>query len=96
MRKVLISLPDVLAERLDAQVKTLKMTRSAYLRDAIERDLNRLAQLRREEMMKQGYRQMGELNLKWAQLAHQADLESLTRYEAALAAQDQQEKQAER
>ena len=90
MRKLLISLPDALADQLDAHVKTLGITRSAYLRQAIGRDLAREAHARMEAQMRAGYQQMAQLNLNWARLAEQADYEALARYEAALEQQEQE------
>jgi metal-responsive CopG/Arc/MetJ family transcriptional regulator len=39
MAKVMISLPDSLLERIDAHVRTHRTNRSAFLRDAAEREL---------------------------------------------------------
>ena len=91
MRKLLISLPDALADRLDAHVKDLGLTRSAYLRQAIYRDLEMQAHERMEAQMRAGYQQMGQLNLNWARFGVQADYEALTRYETALSQSDQSE-----
>lgn len=85
MRKLLISLPDPLAQKLDEHVKSLGVTRSAYLRDAILRDLSREARSKLHAQMRLGYRQMAQINLELADAAHDAQWESLEQYERLLA-----------
>jgi HicB_like antitoxin of bacterial toxin-antitoxin system len=48
--KVLISIPDNLLERLDAQARTNKETRSGFLRRLAERELSTEAVRRRKEL----------------------------------------------
>jgi metal-responsive CopG/Arc/MetJ family transcriptional regulator len=40
MAKVMISMPDDLLERLDAQARANRATRSGYLRHLVERDIS--------------------------------------------------------
>jgi len=48
--KVMISIPDDLLKRLDAQVQANRETRSGYLRRLAERELNADERRRREEI----------------------------------------------
>jgi metal-responsive CopG/Arc/MetJ family transcriptional regulator len=50
MAKVMISLPDSLLERIDAHVQAHRTNRSAFLREAAERELNRQDEARRERI----------------------------------------------
>lgn len=52
MAKVMISLPDSLLERIDAQARAGRTTRSAFLRDLAERDLSAGDMARAEEIRK--------------------------------------------
>ncbi len=48
--KVMISIPDALLKRLDAQAQSNRETRSGYLRRLAERELNADERRRREEI----------------------------------------------
>jgi metal-responsive CopG/Arc/MetJ family transcriptional regulator len=50
MAKVMISIPDDLLERLDAQAQANRETRSGYLRRLVERELKADEGRRREEV----------------------------------------------
>ncbi len=50
MAKVMISLPDSLLERIDMHVRAKRTTRSAYLRELAERDLDTEDAARRERI----------------------------------------------
>jgi metal-responsive CopG/Arc/MetJ family transcriptional regulator len=50
MAKVMISLPDSLLERIDAHVQAHRTTRSAFLREAVQRELTLQDEARRDRI----------------------------------------------
>ncbi|MCW2988261.1 MAG: putative transcriptional regulator, CopG family [Solirubrobacterales bacterium] len=48
--KVMISIPDDLLERLDAQARAAQETRSGFLRRLVERDLSEQGDIRRRQL----------------------------------------------
>ena len=48
--KVMISIPDDLLERLDAQARAAQETRSGFLRRLVERDLSEQGDIRRKQL----------------------------------------------
>ena len=84
LKKILLSLPDPLLKQLDAVAKKKGVSRSRFLRDAAE-DLVKKETKRTQQELKQGYTEMGKLNLKLAEICFDADQETLDRYEEKLA-----------
>ena len=81
-KKIVISLPDSVAKVLEQLAKKCNEDISSFITDLIRRECARESQ--GEEEMAKGYRQMGELNLEWAEACLPAEEETLNWYEEKL------------
>ncbi len=81
-KKIVISLPDSIAKELEQLAKRRNEDVSSFLTDLIRRERARESQV--EEEMAEGYRQMGEVNLEWAESCLPAEEETLNWYEEKL------------
>ncbi len=84
LKKILFSLPDPLKKRLDALAQKKGVSRSRILRVAVE-DILEKEKKKTQQDLKQGYTEMGKINLKLAEICFDADQETLDRYEEKLA-----------
>ena len=84
LKKILFNLPYPLLKRLDAIAKKKGVSRTSILKAAAEDFVKKEERKIRQEL-KQGYTEMGKLNLKLAEICFDADQEALDRYEEKLA-----------
>lgn len=81
-KKIEISLPDSVANELEQLAKRRNEDISSFISYLMRRERARESQ--REEEMAEGYRQMGEINLEWAENCLPAEEETLNWYEEKL------------
>lgn len=84
MKKILISLPEDLLKRVDQAANAEDLTRSGFVRDALNHFLAFRHKLEIEERMKRGYEEMAAINLQWARIGQEADELTYRAYEDAL------------
>lgn len=83
-KKILISLPDTLLDEIDEYVMSEHINRSEFVRRAMkgflrEKQLNSI-----RERLKEGYQEMGDINLAIAEMCFEADNEMCLAYEEKL------------
>jgi len=81
-KNILISLPDSVAKELERLAKKRNEDISSLIAKFVHRECARENQS--EEDMTQGYRQMGHINLEWAENCLPAEQETLNWYEENL------------
>ena len=81
IKKILVSLPDTLLEEVDDVVNRGDMNRSEFVREAMKFYLKERKRRDIHERMKQGYLEMGNLNLQIAEDCLRADNEQQCTYE---------------
>lgn len=84
LRKIIVSLPEPLLEQIDAQSEAEGKNRSVVVRDALTLYLMEQKKARIKGQMKQGYQEMGLLNLQLAEEGVEADMRNLNAYEKKL------------
>ncbi len=82
IKEIVISLPDSVLNELEKLAKQQNEDVSEYVVRLIRRECFGISQS--EEEMAEGYRQMGNLNLEWAESYLQAEEETLNWYEEKL------------
>ncbi|MCK8824125.1 ribbon-helix-helix protein, CopG family [Fuchsiella alkaliacetigena] len=85
LKRVMISLPDSLLEEVDGAAQKKNQNRSEFVREAMRLYI---ADLRKQEIkkeMKQGYLEMGAINLELAQTSFKTESKDLLNYEAQIA-----------
>lgn len=85
LKRVMISLPDSLLEKVDGVAEQENQNRSEFVRKAMKLYI---AELRKEEIkqeMKQGYLEMGNINLKIAEDNIKIENRDFLKYEANIA-----------
>lgn len=81
MRKIIVSLPEMLLGQIDNQAGLEEKNRSAVIRDALALYLTEQKKAQIKERMKEGYMAMGQLNLQLSEEGLETDLQSLKAYE---------------
>ena len=81
-KKILISLPDSLLEDIDNARDGL--SRSEFIRKAVNKEIKALLRLKKEKKLEQGYIAMGDINLSLAEDGILADNEQFLTYEQKL------------
>ncbi len=84
-KRIMISLPDTLLEEVDSIVSMEKKNRSEFIREAMKLYIREKKKIMIREKMKAGYREMGRINLKYAEMGIDEDADELCRYEVKLA-----------
>jgi CopG family transcriptional regulator/antitoxin EndoAI len=84
LRKILISVPDNLLKEVDSIVSVERTNRSEFVRRAMKLYIREKKKIEVRELMKQGYQEMAEINLKLAEMCFQADCEQNIKYEERL------------
>ncbi|MBM7624041.1 CopG family ribbon-helix-helix protein [Sporohalobacter salinus] len=85
LKRVMISLPDSLLEEVDGVAEKKDQNRSEFVRKAMKLYI---AELRKEEIkkeMKQGYLEMGNINLELAEDNIKIENRDFSKYEANIA-----------
>ncbi len=83
-KKILVSLPKAFLAEIDAFVAPEKISRSEFVRRALQFYLEEKKREKLRLQMEQGYREMGEINLEIACACFHADTETMLRYEENL------------
>ncbi|HEX9060639.1 MAG TPA: ribbon-helix-helix protein, CopG family [Clostridia bacterium] len=84
LRKILISLPDNLLKEVDSIVSIEKTNRSEFVREAMRLYIREKRKIGMRDMMKKGYQEMAEINIKLAEMFFDADNEQQNKYEERL------------
>ena len=84
MKKIILSLPEELLEKVDDQLKYEEISRSEWIRRALILALEQAKKDRIRARMEQGYREMGLLNLELAEEGLEADRTDFAIYESML------------
>lgn len=82
--KILVDIPDMYAKQLDEISKELKKSKSELICSAIEMYINQLNLNSIGQSLKNGYKQMSEINLTLAEMYFESDLKTLSDYEEKL------------
>jgi metal-responsive CopG/Arc/MetJ family transcriptional regulator len=83
LRRVNVCFPGSLLLQVDSAVRHDRLSRSAWIREAVRRYLQEKSRQRRIAQMERGYPAMGEENLRLAELGPE-EAEAWARYEAFL------------
>lgn len=84
-KKILVSLPETLLSQIDDFLADKKFSRSEFIREAMRFYLKQKKINEMHEQMKKGYAQMGEINLKIAEMCFEADCIQCRSYEEKIA-----------
>ena len=84
MKKIILSLPEELLETVDDQLKYEEISRRDGIRRALGLALEQAKKDRIRARMKQGYQEMGLLNMELAEEALAADTSDFAIYESIL------------
>ncbi len=83
-KKILVSLPKAFLAEIDAFLLPEEISRSEFVRRALQFYLEEKKREKLRLQMEQGYREMGEINLEIACACFHADTETTLRYEENL------------
>ncbi|HZK57879.1 MAG TPA: CopG family transcriptional regulator [Clostridia bacterium] len=84
-KRIVVYLPDSLLREVDNIVSVEKTNRSQFVCRAMKLYIRKRSRMELNEQMKNGYREMGEINLALAELGLSLDMSSLESYEAEMA-----------
>lgn len=85
LKRVMISLPHSLLQEVDVIVQKENGNRSQFIREAMQLYISERQKKDIREKMKQGYIDMGEINLELANSSFAVDLGMIEEYEENLA-----------
>lgn len=83
-RKILVSISDSLLKEADSLAKCQNINRSEFIRSAMKLYIREKKKALIKEQLKQGYRQMADINLSIADECYEADCKQLYNYEVKL------------
>jgi CopG family transcriptional regulator / antitoxin EndoAI len=83
-KKILISLPDNLLKEVDSMVSIEKTNRSEFVREAMKLYIRERRKMEMRDSMKNGYKEMAEINVKLAEICFEADNDQQKIYEDRL------------
>lgn len=83
-RRITVSLPDSLLEQVDVMVPMEYNNRSDFVVEAMKAFINEKKKLEIIEKLKEGYREMSQINLALAEMGLEQDIVDLAIYEASL------------
>ena len=83
-KKILFALPDALLDDVDALAQMQNVSRSDLIRTAVAEYVKKEKQHRLREALKQGYQEMGQINLSLAEMGCTADTQALNACEEKL------------
>ena len=86
-KRIMVCVPDKLLEEVDYIVRLEKRNRSEFIREAMKLYLRERKKMEIRETMKNGYRDMGSINVLLAEMGIDADVCCLETYETQLAAE---------
>ncbi|WZL72174.1 ribbon-helix-helix protein, CopG family [Clostridiaceae bacterium 35-E11] len=84
-KRIIISLPNSLLQEVDDIVSMEERNRSEFIREAMKLYIRERRKIQIRETMKNGYREMGAMNLALSEMGLDLDVNALTSYEANLA-----------
>lgn len=85
LKRVMISLPHSLLQEVDVIVEKENGNRSQFIREAMQLYISERQKKDIREKMKQGYIEMGDINLELANTGFSVDLGMIEEYEENLA-----------
>ncbi|MBU5427415.1 CopG family transcriptional regulator [Tissierella pigra] len=83
-RRIMISLPNSLLEEVDVMVPMEYKNRSDFVIEAMRLFINEKKRIEVAEKMKEGYKEMSQINLTLAEIGLEQDILDLVIYEARL------------
>lgn len=84
-KRIIISLPNSLLQEVDDIVSIEQRNRSEFIREAMKLYIRERRKIQIRETMKNGYREMGAMNLALSEIGLDLDVNALKSYEANLA-----------
>ncbi|NLZ53772.1 MAG: ribbon-helix-helix protein, CopG family [Thermoanaerobacteraceae bacterium] len=84
LKRIVVSLPDNLLEKVDYFVALENKNRSEFIRDAMKLYIKEMEKLRIREQLKIGYIKMAEVNIKFAEMGLCEDFKDFVLYESRL------------
>lgn len=84
LKRIVVSLPDNLLEKVDYFVALENKNRSELIRDAMKLYIREMEKIRIREQLKIGYITMAELNIKFAEMGLCEDCKDFLSYESRL------------
>lgn len=88
-KRIMISLPNSLLEEVDNIVSIESKNRSEFIREAMKLYLRERKKIQINESMKNGYREMSQINLYFAEMGIEKDYDELLRYENRLTGREE-------
>ncbi|SDC23505.1 MULTISPECIES: CopG family ribbon-helix-helix protein [unclassified Candidatus Frackibacter] len=85
LKRVMISLPDNLLEEVDGVVQEKNQNRSEFIREAMKLYITELRKKEIKREMKQGYLEMGNINLELAEDNINTENRDFFKYETNIA-----------
>ena len=84
LKRIVVSLPDNLLEKVDYFVALENKNRSEFIRDAMKLYIKEMEKLRIREQLKIGYIKMAEVNIQYAEMGICEDFKDFVLYESRL------------
>lgn len=88
-KRIMISLPNSLLEEVDNIVSIESKNRSEFIREAMKLYLRERKKIQIKETMKNGYREMSQINLYFAEMGLEEDYNELLNYENRLTGREE-------
>lgn len=85
LKKVLITVPENLLNEADELVKSEKMNRSEFIREAMKLYIKEKRRSKLRSQMEKGYQEMAEINLAVSEMYFEAESEAFSAAEEKLA-----------
>lgn len=85
LKKVLITVPDTLLAQVDSLASDEKINRSEFVREAMKMYIKEKQRKALREQMKQGYREMAQINLSISKMCFEAENDAFSRSEEKFA-----------
>jgi len=85
LKRIIVNVPNNLLEKVDYFVALENKNRSEFISDAMKLYIKEREKLRVREQLKIGYLQMGEINIKFAEMGICEDFKDFVIYETRLA-----------
>jgi CopG family transcriptional regulator/antitoxin EndoAI len=83
-KKIVVSIPNNLLEQVDCIISLENKNRSEFIRDAMRLYIRERENIRLIDQLKNGYVQMAEINIKFAEMGIYEDYEDFVVYEKRL------------
>ena len=84
VKRVLLTLPDILLQELDAVAASEHLNRGECVRRALQLYIRQQHKLYIRDSMMRGYAQMADINREWAQSGQDVEARMLEAYETLL------------